>query len=167
MTIGDVFSVVAATLGVFLTAWATVVAVALLMPNVSERARGAVAAPRAAVLRGLALVLVPGVLGVILVANGNPLAKLIGWFDLIGLLAMAAVGLSGIAQTAGRRIQDLDPTLAAYPAMARGAAFVVGATLLPILGWLGFGPLLLLGSLGAGWTAVLRAPRPIEINEAA
>ena len=165
MTQGDVFSVVAAIFGIFLTAWASVVAIALLCPGAVDKARLAVAAPGRAIFHGLAILLTLGLLGVVLLVNPLPLLKLVGWVVTLALLACASVGLSGISQAAGRRIQDLDPMMPAYPAMVRGAAYVVGATILPVLGWFAFGPLLLLASIGAGWKAVVFVPGRALVEE--
>jgi len=160
MTQGDVFSVVAAIFGIFVTAWATAVALALLCPAAVERARQAAREPAKVLVGGFLLTITLGTAGVIMLAAPLPLVKFGGWVVILALLACASVGLSGIAQSAGRRIQDLDPTMAAYPAMVRGAAYVVGATILPILGWFAFGPLLLLASIGAGSRALTAVANP-------
>lgn len=153
-TIGDGFLIALTIFGLFITAWATSVSIMLLFPKMSERARSyAEETPFKAIGLGILLVLLIGFPGVVLLGAG-PLAKLAGWIVVLGLLSIAAVGTSGIAQAAGYRISQLDSSMTAYHAMARGAGFVVGATILPLLGWFFFGPLLLFASLGAGWKAV-------------
>jgi hypothetical protein len=166
MTIGDVFSVVASIFGIFLTAWAATVALSLLLANVVERARKETDRPKVMLLRGLVFVLTIGFPGFAMLASPVPLLKIVGFGLLLGLLTMAAIGLSGLAQAAGRRIQDLDSTMATYPAVVRGAAFTVGATLLPIVGWFGLGPILLILSLGAGSAAVFSYARKSTTVEA-
>lgn len=151
-TIGDVLAVLATIFGVFLTLWATAVATALLCPRVVERARSAAGEPRRIFLKGVLLTLLLAA-GVVLL-GAAPLVKLVGWVVVLGLLSVAAIGLAGIARLAADRITQLDDAIAGYAALVRGAAFVVGATNLPILGWLVFGPVLLVASLGAGWNAV-------------
>jgi hypothetical protein len=167
MTIGDVFSVVASIFGIFLTSWATIVAVSLLLPNAAERARRATAEPGRAIFRGLVIFLTLGIVGFAMFVSPAPLIKTFGLLILLTLLGIAAVGSSGIAQEAGRRIQAMDPTMPAYPSLVRGAAYVVGATILPVLGWFGFGPLLFLASLGAGWKAVVAIPGRARAGETA
>lgn len=159
MTIGDVFSVVAGILGTFLTLWAAVVAAGLLFPGPAERARVSLAEPKRAVGRGLLLTLTLGLLSVAMSASPLPLLKGLGLILLFWLLAVGILGTAGVALAVGRRIQDLDPQMAAYPATVRGAAFVVGGTLLPLLGWFAFGPVLFLASLGAGWQALVPSLR--------
>jgi hypothetical protein len=159
MTIGDVFSVVAGILGTFLTLWAAVVAAGLLFPGPAERARVSLEEPKRAVGRGLLLTLTLGLLSVAMSASPLPLLKGLGLILLFWLLAVGILGTAGVALAVGRRIQDLDPEMAAYPATVRGAAFVVGGTLLPLLGWFAFGPVLFLASLGAGWQALVPSLR--------
>ncbi len=167
MTIGDVFSVVAGILGTFLTWWAAVVAAGLLFPNPTERARRALEEPKRTTGFGFVLALTLGLLSVGMSASPLPVIKGLGMILLFWLLALAILGTAGVAALVGRRIQDLDPSLAAYPASVRGAAFVVGGTLLPFLGWFAFAPFLLAASLGAGWKAVVPAPRRRAISEVA
>lgn len=153
-TLGDVLSIVAAILGGFLTLWAAVVAFSLMFPNHVGRAEAALAEPRKTTLRGLFLALSLGTLSIAMSANPLPLMKGLGLILLMWLLGVAVLGAAGVAQVAGRRIQalgDMQP----YPALVRGAAFIVGGTMLPFLGWFAFGPLLLAASLGAGWKAVV------------
>lgn len=159
MIIGDVLSVVAGVLGTFLTLWAAVVAAGLLFPCPAERARASLEEPKRAVVRGLLVVATLGLLSFLMSASPFPLVKGLGLILLFWLLAVSVLGTAGVASAVGRRIQDLDPGMAAYPATVRGAAFVVGGTLLPILGWFAFGPVLFLASLGAGWQALVPSMR--------
>jgi hypothetical protein len=167
MTIGDVFSVVAGIFGSFLTLWAAVVAAGLLFPGPTERARVSLEEPKRAVGRGLAVAATLGFLSIVMSANPFPLVKGLGMILLFWLLAVSVLGTAGVASAVGRRIQDLDPGMAAYPATVRGAAFVVGGTLLPILGWFAFGPVLFIASLGAGWQALVPSIRRREASEVA
>lgn len=166
MTIGDVFSVVAAILGIYLSGWAAVVAMALIFPSATERARLATERPVRIMARGLVILFTLGLAGAVMLASRIPALKLVGWIVVLALLCISAVGTSGIAREAGRRIQEMDPGMAEYPAFARGAAYVVGATILPILGWFALAPLLLLASLGAGWKAVISSTTQSGLAEA-
>lgn len=161
-TIGDGFIIAFTLTGLFITSWVTSIAIMLLFPNVSERARVA-ATERTAKTVGLGLVLLLtiGLLGIVGLGNPLPILKLVGWVIILGLLAVAAVGTSGISQAAGYRLKELDPSISLSQAMLRGAAFVVGPTILPLLGWMFYAPLLLLASLGAGWKAL----RPLAVRK--
>jgi len=161
-TIGDGFLIAFTFIGLFVTAWATSITIMLLFPNVADRARVA-ASERTAKAFGLGLLLLftLGVLGLSALSNPLPLVKLSGWLLTLGLLAVAAIGTAGISQAAGYRLRELDETLPMTHAMARGAAFVIGATILPLLGWLFVGPVLLVTSLGAGWKAL----RPLSLRK--
>jgi multisubunit Na+/H+ antiporter MnhE subunit len=158
-TLGDVFSIVAAILGSFLTLWAAVVAAGLLFPGATERARFAFEEPSRTLVRGLIVALTLGVLAFVMFAGPLPLFKGLGLLLLFWLFALSILGTAGVSAAVGRRIQDLDPGMAAYPATVRGAAFIVGGTLLPILGWFAFAPVLFVASLGAGWKAVVAPVR--------
>ena len=167
MTIGDVMSVVLGIFGSFLTLWAAVVAAGLLFPGPAERARKALEEPKRTVGRGIVVAATLGTLAIGMSANPMPLIKGLGLILFFWLLAVAVLGTAGVSSAVGRRIQDLDPGMAAYPATVRGAAFVVGGTLLPILGWFAFGPVLFLGALGAGWKALIPSLRRREVSEVA
>lgn len=166
-TIGDVFSVVAAILGIFLTLWSAVVAAGLLFPDASVRATEAIAEPKRCIGRGFLVLLVLGFLGVALMNSPVPLIKTVGVLELAWLLSLSVLGMSGLAFGMGRRIQTLDPNMAAHPANVRGAAFLVGGMMVPLLGWVLFGPVVLAASVGAGWRAVVRPVRNPSLSEVA
>lgn len=156
VTIGDVFSVVAALLAVCFSAWALMLATTLLFTNRTQIAqRAIVARPWRAFFGGLALMLIVGTFALALVANPLPLAKLFGIVILLALLSVAAIGAGGLSSLVGERMQPMDPSLSAYKAVGRGAAIVVGATLLPFVGWWVFTPIVLAISLGAGVSAIM------------
>lgn len=161
-TIGDGFLIAFILIGLFVTAWATSLAIMLLFPNVSDRARVAVG-ERAAKSFGLGLLLffTLGVVGFVSLGNPSPLVKLFGWMIVLGLLAVAAVGTSGVSIAAGDRMRELDSSLGTVQAYSRASALVVAAPILPLLGWFFFGPILLFTSLGAGWKAL----RPLSIRK--
>ena len=165
MSMGDVFATIAIAITIVLTSWATTLTLALLCPNPVARAEKATQNPRGILLGGLLLLFV-GFFGIVSLGNPFPLVKLVALVVLLAVLALASFGLAGICQAASRRIMDLDPATAPYPALVRGSACVVGATLLPILGWLLYGPLLLIASLGAGWKALVVLPGRREAHEA-
>jgi len=156
VTIGDVFSVVAALLTVCFSAWAVMLATTLLFTNRTQNAqRAIVARPWRAFFGGLALMLIVGTTALALAANPIPGIKLIGVMFLLALLSVAAIGAGGLSSLVGERMQPMDPSLSAYKAVGRGAAIVVGATLLPFVGWWVFTPIVLAISLGAGVSALM------------
>jgi len=167
MIFGDVFSIVMAVVAIFLTGWATMIAMALLCPGAAERARKAALEPKKALVRGLMLLLTVGLLGVVFIAIPNPLTKFVGWVLVLGLLTISSVGTAGISLNASRRLQDMDPTMPAYGAFVRSSAYVAGATILPLVGWFFIAPLLLIASIGSGWKAVMHVPGRVGAQEAA
>ena len=161
MSLGDVFSVVAALLGIGVTSWAFMVSCMLLFPARVERAAAVIERnAKSQFFLGLCL-LVPAIVGVVLSGLPNPVLKLLGLALIVSVLAVGAVGAAGIGFIAGKRLQPMSPSMDAYPAFIRGSAFIVTASMLPVLGWFLFGPAALIVSLGAGARALtVRIARP-------
>jgi hypothetical protein len=163
VTIGDVFSVVAFLIGLGITAWALMVSCGLLFPNRVERARDAAQSrPWGNIGLGL-LVLLPGLIGVLMLQVPAPIIKLVGWTLILAVLGIGALGSAGLGHLAGRSLSRMAPQMGDYPAFARGCAFLVTASLMPILGWFAFGPLALLSGLGAGARSVFSSERSAVI----
>jgi len=101
-----------------------------------------------------ALMLLAGLIGGILIGSHHPLGVVIGWTLVLMVLGVGAIGAAGLGHLAGRSLARMAPDMPEYPAFVRGSAFLVTASMLPILGWFAFGPLTLLASLGAGLRAV-------------
>ncbi|HRK20250.1 MAG TPA: hypothetical protein PLX06_00475 [Fimbriimonadaceae bacterium] len=167
VTIGDVFSVIAAIFAVCLSSWALMLATTLLFPQKTQVAQNALTGkPWMSFFGGLILLIVGGGFGVALSANPIPGVKLFGAVILLALLSVAVVGAGGLSFLIGQRMQPMDPSLSAYKAVGRGAAIVVTATLLPFVGWWVFTPVVLAMSLGAGVSALLsRQPSVIEVAQ--
>lgn len=156
LILGDVFAIAMSLLGAGITAWALVMAGALLFPSRASRADDAVVrSPLKSVLGGLVGLLVFGSLGLALLGRPLPGAKLLGLFMLLALLAVAFMGLSGIALAMARRLRALDSSLTTYGAWARSAAILVAAGFFPFLGWFFVAPALLAAGLGCGTSALV------------
>lgn len=158
---GDVLAVLGLLIGSCVSAWALTMVYGLLFPRRSQLAKAEVAAhPWKCIGRGLLIVLTLGVVGVILIGTvPNPVAKLFGWVVVLGILAISALGMAGIGFTASDRLREMAPDINPYAAFCRGSAYLIVACILPIVGWLAFGPILLLASIGAGFkVAFIRIP---------
>ncbi len=154
VVMGDVFAVVATLAGVCLSAWALLLVAGLMFPAKTRAARRVVeASPWSCVLIGLGLAAFV-VFAVALAANPNPGVKLAGTTMYLAVLCLGVVGGSGLSQLVGERIQPMDPTLAPYRALARGAGLIVVGGLLPLVGWFVFAPVTLIVSMGAGLRAL-------------
>jgi hypothetical protein len=153
-TIGDVFAIIATLIGLGLTTWALLVSCALLFPRVVNRATVAADTNvRSNIVLGI-LMLLPALFGAGLLGQPAPLIKLLGGGILLGCLSLVAIGMAGLSYLAADQIRKMDPTLGEYPTFLRGSAFLVTASMLPILGWFVFAPLVILASLGGGVKAV-------------
>lgn len=158
--IGDVLAWIGALVLIGITSWATILASALLFDGASSRADGAISTrPWHVVWVGLLITLTLGSLSVVLIAQPNPLGKLLGWILLAYLLFVAVLGASGVARMVATRIRELHDDLPAYNALSRGVILIIGAAMLPVVGTLLIAPAVLVVSLGAGWAALSRKAR--------
>jgi hypothetical protein len=164
ITIGDALTVVSLIGGTCLALWAMMVGMAILF---SRRAGQAAAhlerSPAGALLIGAVLTIAVVVANVVLQQAPNGLVRLIGWSLIYGALSISLVGASGLAILIGGRIQRMDGRMSAFSGLMRGAALIVLAGLLPLLGWFLFTPLILMFSLGAGLQATFYKGRPAAV----
>ncbi len=164
-SIGDVLAVAGVLIGLMISAWAMLIGAVLLFGRKTACAQELVSrSPAGALGRGAIVVLTVGLVGRILISQPNGLLKLIGWGLLVVLLATAVIGAGGLVQLIAGRIRQMDPQMPDYAALGRGAALMIVASLMPVIGWFIVVPLVLLISLGAGLHALLSritlAPQP-------
>jgi hypothetical protein len=161
MTIGDVLAVVAGVIGAALSIWSLVVGAALLFERRARRAAYLLETrPLACLARGAMSAATAGLFAILLLSQANGLVKLIGMSLFLGLAGTAALGAGGLALLVADRIRGLDPRLSPFAALGRGAALMVLAGLVPLLGWFLVTGTAFLVSLGAG-LAVLRLRREV------
>jgi hypothetical protein len=159
VTIGDVLAVVAMLTGFGVTAWALMVSCGLLFPQKVDAARRAAQnSPWKNFGLGIA-VLIPGLLGVPML-GAAPAVKLVGWLLILSVLSIGAIGAAGVGHLAGKSLTRMSGDMPEYPAFVRGCAFIVTASMLPVLGWFVFGPAALLVALGSGAKALAAHSRP-------
>ncbi len=162
-TIGDSFSVVATLSGVAVTVWAFEIACALLFPARVEAARTAVSLKTGSCIGMGFLSLVFGIVTFMILQIPNPLTKLLGTVLLSSYFALVAIGSSGIAKLAAERMAALKGGASnLFDSYAKAALYLVIASMLPLLGWFFFAPLVLLIGGGAGMMAVLKIVRAEE-----
>ena len=155
VTIGDSFAVVAVLGGICLSAWALIMAVALVFPGKALAGRERlVSRPWASFFVGLLLWASLGVVSLALLSNPMPLGKLVGWIGILTLSSIAAVGSAGLATLASERLSVLAPDATPYASLSKSAATIVVASLLPFLGWFLIVPFLVFASTGAGVSAL-------------
>ncbi|MBC8066401.1 MAG: hypothetical protein H7Y17_16335 [Chlorobia bacterium] len=165
VTIGDSFAIVALLGGICLSAWALIMAVALVFPGKAQQARGRlVNRPWVSFVVGLLIWASAGVVSAGMLASPLPLAKLIGWMGILGLASIAAVGSAGLATLASERLKAMAPDQTSYASLSKSAAYIVIAGLVPVLGWFLIVPFLIFASTGAGTAALLiRDRRSVEV----
>lgn len=165
VTIGDSFAVVALLGGICLSAWALIMAVALVFPSKAAQGRDRlVGKPWASFFIGMLMWASIGVVSMGLLASPLPLAKLVGWVGILALASIAAVGSAGLATLASERLSAMAPDATPYASLSKSTATIVIASLVPVLGWFLIVPFLVFASTGAG-VAALRH-RAVETVEA-
>lgn len=164
---GDVLAVVAAVVGIGATLWAAILAFTVLFQNRVRQSAELALHWKPTLLWGAGSALIAGGFGLVLANQPNGLGKLIGYVLLLGLLSVAVLGSAGLAWLTGKRVIRLNPAHSTLGATGRGAALLIAAGFLPVLGWFGFFPILALLSLGAGTRALFRRVRVAPVVEKA
>ncbi len=160
ITIGDSFAVVALLAGICLSAWALIMAIALVFPSRARFARTRlVNRPWAAFFAGLGIWAIPGVVSGAMLASPIPAAKILGWMGILALLSVAAVGSAGLATLAGERLRGMAPDQTVFASLSKSAAYIVIAGIVPVLGWFLIVPFVIFASTGAGFTALVMRDR--------
>jgi hypothetical protein len=166
MTIGDIIGIIAAIAAICAGAWGLTVTCGLLFTARAETARQVIVkSAKSSIGIGAAVTLVPGFVGLVLLGVANPGAKLAGMLVILAILACGAVGGAGLAFVAGERIREMDESLSDYAVFSRGAAFLVAASIFPVLGWFGFAPLAFFAAVGSGARA-LNYSRTVDRSQA-
>jgi hypothetical protein len=156
VTIGDVFTVIGILVGICVTGWALIMGSAVLFQKNASQARDVYrGTPWKGFFVGLGATVVLGFFSVVLASLPNPVAKLMGTTLYLSLMALAALGASGIALQMTDRVSALDPNLSRYAALSRSAFIMVVAGVFPVLGWFFVGPLLIISSIGCALTSLL------------
>jgi len=163
MTIGDVLAIIAGSVAICVSAWTLFIGMALVFQERSKAASVFVQrAPWRCLGIGLFLVATVGLGSIVLIALPLPAAKLVGWFSLMILLSVGALGASGICLMIAGRIQLLSSEISGFSSISRAAMLVVVSCIVPLVGWFVIAPLLIVSSLGLGLQAILVRPKVLE-----
>ena len=148
MTIGDVLLLCVGIFGSLTAAWAGAVLSAILFPERTHKASKDIEDhPWGTFFIGLGIIVPLSVLAFVLAAPPfSPLAVLL----IISILAIASLGSGGMARLVARRIDDQGGAKSSYQAITRGAALIMVAEMLPVVGWMLVFPYVQIASFGAG-----------------
>jgi hypothetical protein len=153
---GDVLAVVATLAGVCLSAWVLLIGSSLIFSRRAAAAESLLEhSPWRSLIIGLAVGTLGGIVSIALTAQPSGVLKLVGMAGYLIILSLGVLGGCGLAQLVARRIHPLDPSLSPLKSLSRGAAILVVPSLLPLLGWFVFAPVVLAISIGAGLQAIL------------
>lgn len=157
VTLGDVFLLFAATVGISFAAWGAMLLACMLFPaRCAASAQELEFHPWRAFAIGFA-VLVPFIIvGSILISLPPPLFKFAGVGTFLLMLSLAAFGSGGLARLVGQRVQTTGGASTFYGGYVKGATLVVLTCHLPLLGWFFLFPVILICSLGAGVKSLFR-----------
>jgi hypothetical protein len=166
-TIGDSFAVVAVLLGIGLTAWAMILAFALMFAARADQSRTVFErGPAKSFWIGLATLLTLGVLSIALANAPLPPVKLLGTLGMLLLISLGMMGLSGLSLLISARIRTMEPTLSLYGSLCRATMLIVIACFFPFVGWFLVAPILFTMGLGVGMLTLrgkeTQAPPVIE-----
>lgn len=163
MTFGDVLAITLLIVVTVVTLWAGIVAFTVVFSRRAQVAANALTdAPGKQVGIGAIVALITGILSVVLMGRGGPIAAL-GFAVLAAALAIAVLGSAGVALVIAVRLRELDTRYSPLSATTRGAALAVAAGLIPVIGWFFLLPAALLASLGAGFSA-MRAKKQVVVQ---
>lgn len=167
-TVGDVLMVFGGVAGFAFGAWCLVLAANLLFPAVARRASDLVEHRASSQFMRGVLVGTPALfVSVALVGNPMPLMKVVGLLGVVAVLVVATVGFAGLARLTGRRVSGSGGSTSDYVGMTRGTALLVGACVIPLIGWFVVAPVCLLFNFGAGLGALLgRSAAQVPSGEA-
>lgn len=160
MTIGDVLAVIAAVLLVGASWAATILTIALAFPaRVTSAQAKLTGAPGVCLGRGLAVLLVGGLLAIALSQAATGPVRGLALLILGGLGVVAALGSAAIVRLLGARIDALGSPMTPFASLTRASVLYVAAGFLPVIGWGVVLPAALLLSVGSG-VAVLFGATP-------
>jgi hypothetical protein len=167
MALGDVMIALSVFFGTGGTLWAVLLILELLFPRRVDASASLVqTAPWRSFFLGLVLAIFGVALGLGLLNGAGPL-KALGLLLLGFLGVLASFGSAGIARIIAMRAQERMEGLeyggerVSLPNMKIGAGLLIGASMLPIVGWFFFFPVLFFLSVGVGIQA-LRKPKPSQ-----
>ena len=154
---GDMLVIVTVVIGIAVSVWALMIGMALLFSRKAQMARDSFEeAPWRSFFMGLTVGGITLIIGIVLAGSGNPIGILTGWGIISLFAAFAAIGAGGLAMLVSDRIDGMEPGMSRFAALLKGAAFIVGAGMLPVFGWFAYAPVVALISFGAGVQAVWR-----------
>jgi len=105
-------------------------------------------------LTGLALTAFTGTIGIALLSQPLAPLKFVGWLVLLALMATSFAGSSGVVLLVAHRLRSIDESMTPYGAFSRAAVFIVLPSILPVLGWFLFAPIVFSIGVGAGLRSI-------------
>ncbi len=155
LVLGDVFAVVAVLLGITLTTVALLLAQGLLAPQVALRSSERLKeSPMARFALGTVVGLPVLFILVILANLPSPLIRTLGVLGMFAWVLFSTAGLTGVVKAMADRMRSMDPNMGEFAAMQRASLLLVGALLVPFVGWILLAPVALLLGFGLSLTPI-------------
>lgn len=170
MTLGDVLAAVALVVTTGFAVFCAMTLSALLFPNRSTRAAREIEFhPWKCILVGAFLGLPWAWIGLVVFQVPSPVFRVIGALIVMSVLIIAAAGSGGLAKLVSQRVASASKLETPLASVSVGSVLVVGASLLPVVGWLILAPLFTLCALGAGFRTAFRSSKQstqVQVSEA-
>jgi hypothetical protein len=159
VTPGDWLLGLTAIASVALSVWAMLVSAALLFRRKAERAQYFYeTSPVRSFITGILLGGGGYLVAVILLGNGLPILKLLGWVIAAIVTTGSLIGGAGLVLLVGNRVAGMENKPNSFGTLARGAGLIVVAGLVPLFGWFAYVPVVILLSFGTGLRALVYKP---------
>src|SRR5258708_22269057 len=159
ITSGDWLTVLTAIAGLALAVWAMLVAAALLFRRKAEYAQHFYETSSVrSFITGIILGGGGYFIAAVMLGHGFPIIKLVGWILAAFITTGSLVGGAGLVLLAGNRVAGMEGKSISFGTLARGAALIVIAGLVPFFGWFAYVPVVILLSFGTGLRALVYKP---------
>ena len=157
MTLGDVLAAVSLVITTGFAAFCAMLLSALLFPSRASRAAREIEFhPWKCTLVGLFIGVPWALIGIQIFSVPNPVFRVFGLGILLILFFVAAAGSGGHAKLVAGRIARTSKFDSELGSAALGTFLVVGASLLPLVGWFVIAPILSLSAIGSGLVTSFR-----------
>ncbi|NKQ37278.1 MAG: hypothetical protein HF973_16885 [Chloroflexi bacterium] len=162
----DVYTVLFIVIGILISVPALLVALNLLMPQVTERAaRRLDKSPGKSFAVGLPVTAVLLFWSLANFESNVGLLQTSAFIILFLWMALGAIGGAGVSRLLGRRIAPLSDNHSDIHFLLRGAIVYELAALVPFVGWFIFAPIVGIMAVGAAVLAVFGKRYPVSGNQ--
>jgi len=165
----DVYTVTLSLIGILISAPALLVALNLLMPNLTRRAQTRLAeTPGRSFFLGVPVTAAIALFVAITTSVNFGPVKAIGFIAALVGMGIGSIGGAGLSRLLGKRLALLARPNSELTNLVRGAVVYELAALVPLVGWFLFIPIAGMMTMGAATFALLKwLPKPVSSDQSA